>query len=148
MIFSIDYQEKINQFIKDNNLRGWQQFYKNFVNNSFIMNNDEYLVYLQNIRCPFGFIGTASKIKETYKIIEKLVPKKADKELIQTLAIICSGNFLGQRKITCEEWLNSKKWVDFKKNEEFSIIDILGLYENANTYMKIKVMRMPIFKIF
>ena len=148
IIFSMDYQETINQFIKDNNLRGWQQFYENFISNSFVMNNDEYLAYLQDIRCPFGFIGTASKIKKIYNIIEKLVPKNADKELIQTLAIICSGSFLEQRNIKCEKWLNSNEWLDFNNNEEFSIIDMLELYENANTYIKIKVMSMPIFKIF
>ncbi len=146
--YNVVFQKKVNEFIQKNTLTGWSQFYQNFVEKSFVMDEEEYLKYLKSIRCPFGFIGSVSEIKKYFNKIKKLVPKKTEQNLIQTLAVICSRDFLTKRNLTLNEWLQTTKWIHSNTDEQFSIIDTIELFENANNYIKIKIMQMPIFKIF
>ena len=102
---------------KDMQLKSWNQFYKNFVIKAFEMNDDEYNSYLKGIRCPFGFIGKASKAKTIHENIKFI--KGLDEELKKTISIMASGDLFAKKKLTVSEWLTSKKWQDFKTEEDY-----------------------------
>ena len=123
----------------------WDQFYTNFVVNSFNMSDEEYHEYLKSIKCPFGFIGKASKAKEEYKKIKDV--KNLEDEIKKVVSVIASGNSFKKKNTSLNEWLRSKKWQDFNSKMTFSILEIAS-FENGNNYIKTKIMEMPIFKIF
>jgi len=130
---------------KNEDTASWNQFYNNFALKAFEMNDEEYLEYLKSIRCPFGFIGKASKIKQVYKDIEHF--KNIDNEVKIVASVIASGDLLQKENLSCDDWLKSLKWQDFKKEEKYSIME-LASFENGNNHIKSKIMEMPIFKLF
>ena len=128
---------------KENN--SWKQFYTNFVVKAFELSDEAYTTYLKSIHCPFGFITNVKNIRENYK---RITIDGISEELMKTLAVIGSTSFLKTLGIpSIEVWLSTKKWFSLNEEQALSIKKIAAL-DNGDSYLKNKLMEMPIFKIW
>ena len=142
---SIDFRIYLKENFENKKTPSFSQFYKNFASKAFELNDEEYLNYLRSIRCPFWFIGKASKIKEVYNDIQHI--ENIDKEIKKVISVITSSAFLEKKNIKLMDWLNSRNWQSLTSDNEYSIKEIAS-FEYGNNYIKSKIMEMTIFKIF
>jgi|GEM_PF-4010979 len=141
----MNFEDYLKDKYENKESHSWEQFKTNFVDKAFLMEDGEFLDYLKSIRCPFDFIGTASKTREIFKDIKSI--ENLDDETKKVIALIASGDFFKNKNITYKEWMQSKKWKNFKDDEEYSLIKIAS-FKNGNNYIKEQLMEMRIFKFF